>query len=156
MWDTRRIRQPFCLVMYLHLHSSGFLFFFRKGNLRTFTLRAEPTDRNVLEAFLTGSVWAVLSQSNGQCYGNLPLYSLIVLKVWGCTAPPPSFERGAWDWYVQFLEGTLHFWSMGVPSRYGSKTNTKSRLPGLHCVEQLNITKYVNFSCCNGLAARQL
>lgn len=113
---------------------------------------------------LTGMCWKLFSLGQYEHFGARAMDSVmeicpsILSLFWrfkGAQPPPPP-ERGAWDWYVQFLEGTLHFWSKGVVGRYGSKTNTKSRLSGLHCVEQLNVTKYVNFSCCNGLAAWKL
>lgn len=104
----------------MHLNSCSFpcfLFLFQGNQPSLF--------RSIREVFLTRSVWVVQSQTKGQCYGNLPLYSLIVLWLKGESPPSSSFStslEGNESLVCANSRGHLRFWSCS--KHEGGKTNT--------------------------------
>lgn len=131
MWDIQQIRQQFCLVMYLH--SSSFFFSWTALHFAYWTHWQECALRGSMQEmpFSPGQYehFRAMHSVMEICPSILSLFC--GLRVRGL----PPFERRAWDWYVQILEGTLHFWSRVVRCRYESKTNTnKAVLNSFVCV----------------------
>lgn len=120
------IQKQFCLVMCLH--SSSFFFSGRDLHFACWTHWQEFALRVCVTMLMWGKLFSpgqyeqfrarAMDSVMEICPSILSLFC--GLRVHGL----PPFERGAWDWYVQILEGTLHFWSRGVQSRYVGKTNT--------------------------------